>query len=696
MPTLAYDVETLPNLFMAQFVDVDSEKDWLFTIYDEWDEYDNAFMWQRLREHINQPDLTLVGYNSWGFDNIFLARILDTRFQRPLTCEGLFNLSQTIINVPRDSWSDRLKRTINKWKYWNHKFESIDLMEIISVNMNRPSLKHVSIHLKWPRLQDLPLPYDHYVREHEIPLIARYNKNDTGITKALYWEVQGEIEIRRRSGRKYGVDLLSSSDSKIANVVLEHKYGKPNVRETIRTNIVGRELLPSQYSFSSSELYNLVRHLSCFNLTRGTCDDEGELVDQVDHNNSLSRIGSSKRKKFRFEVDDGHIEISLKDGFSLPLEISSARIIFDLAKRKKLYCDGITKEWGKEDYTYEFDFGGNTYSFGVGGLHSKDEPGIFKSDDTWTIRDADVTSYYPFMIINEKFVPAHLDEERFLSVLSNILDDKLSATDKAEKGVAKISVNAVFGKMNFRGFWLYDEKPFYSTTISGQIYILDLVEKFYLHGIQVISANTDGVTCRIHQDQEDVYNAICKEWQERTELNLEFVDYELYARLNVNSYLALPKDGGRPKLRNDFVSKKSFNKGFKHPITAIALQRYFIDNTPVEETIRNHDDIYDFMMTQRCGKKFQQYFETTSGREKIQRTNRFIASTKGGVLYKESLTGKRISLLSGRYVTILNDVESPHPRDYPVDFGFYIKKCTEILDKIEPKQISMFDLMGVK
>lgn len=114
--------------------------------------------------------------------------------------------------------------------------------------------------------------------------------------------------------------------------------------------------------------------------------------------------------------------IKYEEIISPKIQFSSPELRAFLAnlKRKLLMVGTDTL---KESVTFD----GKTYTFATGGLHSKDFPKIYKSTDNYTIRDADVSSFYPRIILNEEIAPEHLDKEIFLSILEMITDNRLEA-----------------------------------------------------------------------------------------------------------------------------------------------------------------------------------------------------------------------------------------------------------------------------
>jgi hypothetical protein len=63
------------------------------------------------------------------------------------------------------------------------------------------------------------------------------------------------------------------------------------------------------------------------------------------------------------------------------------------------------------------------------------------------------------------------------------------------------------------------------TTITGELSLLMLIEAYELADIHVISANTDGVTIKVHNDKVEKMYEINKWWMDLTSYELERTDY---------------------------------------------------------------------------------------------------------------------------------------------------------------------------
>ena len=76
--------------------------------------------------------------------------------------------------------------------------------------------------------------------------------------------------------------------------------------------------------------------------------------------------------------------------------------------------------------------GETTYSMGIGGLHSTERNRAVCADDQHLLRDADVGSYYPNLIINSGLYPKALGPE-FLTVYREIVDERLAAKKRVQE-----------------------------------------------------------------------------------------------------------------------------------------------------------------------------------------------------------------------------------------------------------------------
>lgn len=244
------------------------------------------------------------------------------------------------------------------------------------------------------------------------------------------------------------------------------------------------------------------------------------------------------------------------------------------------------------------------YSCGIGGLHSKEEARtVFAADDEYII-DIDVVSYYPTIILNNKYCPDNYNTEEFLEFYQKIYDDRIIAKKENNTGKAnvyKIILNGSFGKFGDQYSSLYSPKLLIHTTITGQLSILMLIEKLEEYGYNVLSTNTDGITVKVKKDKYDFFRKIVKSWEAKVNFKTEEVRYKSLHNQSVNSYIAIKEDGTL-KCKGLFGSDDiSRNPAIK--ICKEAIFSYLLDKRKVEDTIMNaKQDPSNFIMVRKCAK----------------------------------------------------------------------------------------------
>lgn len=343
-------------------------------------------------------------------------------------------------------------------------------------------------------------------------------------------------------------------------------------------------------------------------------------------------------------------------------------------------------------------FKGFKYDYGTGGIHGCIKPGVYDSDDEYIIIDADVSSLYPSIAIVNRLYPEHLGDV-FCDVYENgIVKPRLAAKKAGDMVMSdgfKLSANATYGKSNDKHSFLYDPVYTIKTTLNGQLMLSMLCEwlNTKINDLTMLQVNTDGITVKIKRTDLDLYYSICKEWEEYTKLTLEYVEYSKMVIRDVNNYIAVTTKG-KIKYKGAFEIDKDYHKDNSFKIIPIALSNYFVKGIPVEETIKNHSNIYDF-----CGRqKFKGGdYGTTSTiiedrivAEKQQKNVRYYVSNKGSSFIKNYQKGTTEVINKGYQVTIFNNFIEKETKDYDINYSFYIKECYKEIDNIIDKQLTLF------
>lgn len=93
--------------------------------------------------------------------------------------------------------------------------------------------------------------------------------------------------------------------------------------------------------------------------------------------------------------------------------------------------------------------GGVPHTFGMGGIHSVNEPEQFEPTESQLLIDQDVASMYPSIILQHKVYPPHLGEA-FLTVYQKIKDDRIKAKHEGNTLVdktLKLALNGLSGNL---------------------------------------------------------------------------------------------------------------------------------------------------------------------------------------------------------------------------------------------------------
>ena len=225
--------------------------------------------------------------------------------------------------------------------------------------------------------------------------------------------------------------------------------------------------------------------------------------------------------------------------------------------------------------------------------------------------------------------------------------------------------------------------------MNGQLLLLKLAEMLISIGCRIIQYNTDGLFLICKKNKKEEYDKIIKEFEQFSKLTMETEEFSALYQLAINDYFAVTKNG-KIKEKGCFITETKLGKGLTPKIIPKAVIRFFIEGIPIEETIKNCQDIRDFLMSEKTGKQWQvEYMNMPQ-----QRINRFYASTNGGYLWKWKNTndaGKQYqNMLTASGVTLLNKLEDISTVDKKINYRYYIYEAYKLLRALKPLQLSLF------
>lgn len=683
-----------------------------------------------MRPHYDDKNVAIrsdmFGYNSSKYDRLVIAALLMFANQTNNTKElitKLYETSKKIISLQDNPDMSKRDYFLTSLRKFNIPYKDVDVMTIFALNkvgkgINAKgetiyfgkSLKQTSINLQWYELLEHDLPpisdvdvhfydkdfrykglsinqinklvdkWDRYIIPEWINDIMHYNLNDVFIVCEMIRLYIDEIRLRYNISKSYGVDVLSSSRSNIADKLFIKFYSEFSGlaesqwrgRKTERTAMSFKRVIFPFIKFKTKELQELLEEMK-------------KIV--------LYSIGKKALK--------------------------------DVASK---YPDLKYLKTNNDNGWFEVKLNNLVYTIATGGLHSQDIPGELKSklvyidssstgseiesdtadttdihiwdriiDDSYIFTHADVSSFYPSLMSVYKIAPSHVNEGVFVKLITWLKETRVTAKHSKDKyidgipkdvlaQVLKIVINSIYGKLGFERGDICDRLAVLKVTINGQLLLLKLCEELELNGIQVYSANTDGIVVKVYKKDKDLYDKIINEWQETTKLSLDSEEYLYYITRDINNYV-IKEINGKVSYKgalNPFMYSVDLQKGYSMPIVAQAVVNYFLDNKPILETLYDCKNILDFCLTQNVGRQFDVEYSIGNKTYKTQRNVRFYVTNKGGVLNKVNKnTLTKSNLCAGFQVEILNTLDDKKIEYRNINYSFYYQEAIKIIDPIK-------------
>ncbi|WP_288980081.1 DNA polymerase domain-containing protein [uncultured Parvimonas sp.] len=314
----------------------------------------------------------------------------------------------------------------------------------------------------------------------------------------------------------------------------------------------------------------------------------------------------------------------------------------------------------------------------------------------------DISSFYPSIMTEYEIGPEHLNIHIFSKLIRWLRDTRIEAKhskqdiiDGIPKNILaealKIVINSIYGKLGFAYGDLCDRLAVLKVTINGQLMIMMLCEELELNEIEIVSANTDGIVVKLFENKVETFKAITEQWQKDTKLSADSEYYKIYACRDINNYFCQETNG---KLTykgalHPLQYAIDLKKGYDMPIVAKAVVEYFINNTPITETLYKATNILDFCKTQNIGKQFhvEETIIDKNGNtvyKESQRNCRFYVSNNGSIIEKVHNTEKsRGKLCAGFKTTILNSLDDKDISLRDINYQYYYDEAFKIINPIK-------------
>ena len=285
--------------------------------------------------------------------------------------------------------------------------------------------------------------------------------------------------------------------------------------------------------------------------------------------------------------------------------------------------------------------GGCEFVYGWGGVHGGLPTYQEETTDKRVIVNFDVASLYPSLMIRCGYTSRNIPSAAFYE---KVYHDRLKAKKEGDKKTAntlKLCLNTTYGAMLNKYNPLYDPLMGRSVCISGQLFLTELVMAYLrdCKTIKIINFNTDGVMFSIDEEEMPKIYAINEEWQNRTGFELEEDKIQKIVQKDVNNYIMVPigelydKDGKpRWKVKGSYLTYGmskvgAWNINNNAVIVKKALAEYFVKGIPVEKTINECNDIFEFQFIAKAGTKYKEAYHFVNDEKiPVQKVNRVYAS----------------------------------------------------------------------
>ncbi|MBV8232950.1 MAG: hypothetical protein JO329_23465 [Planctomycetaceae bacterium] len=441
----------------------------------------------------------------------------------------------------------------------------IDVAERTRSHGRIAGLKRVVAYLGRPKLRELPFPPNRVLSEEEWDEVGRYNRVDLENTWAVLEHFTPELGALAALSQDRGLDLRSTPTSQVGETVFEAEYLRERGRRPLRP-----ETPPEA-------VYRPVA-----GVRRPKTVPGGEWFDRVaDVPLPLVRKGEKATilvPSATFTVDDVTLTVA----------------------------------------------GGGIHSDHKEGREEKKRPRrsrkhqVHYATGKYRLLDIDVASYYPTLMHTKGIWPASYGEcgkPLYKEILERRLEVKRRAKTAADPAEAKrlalvatglkLALNSTFGKTGEQNSSLYDPNAFLGVTLSGQLMLLDLVERLTAAGVRVLMVNTDGLMVKVRRSRDAGKRLarILRDWQRDTGMELEVEPLKRFVLLAANNYATLNAKGkikrGGALLKGDFSPKLVPNA----LVIADAVAAALLLDVPPEATIAACTDLARFCRVTTSGSK---------------------------------------------------------------------------------------------
>jgi hypothetical protein len=491
--------------------------------------------------------------------------------------------------------------------------DHVDLALRLSHGGAFPGLKTLAARLGRPTLRELPYDPTATLSGDEWAEVKRYNLNDLDTTWAVLERLAPELEALATLSEEYRMDLRSVPTPRVVERVFLAAYRERHGQDPAR-------IIPHE-----------VRYRPVEGVVRPATPAAAEWFDAIT-TAAIPMVQAGDRKK---------------------PQAPSAR----------------------------FEIGGLTLSVGSGGIHSVDSPCVYYADEGHRLLSIDVASYYPTIIASKGITPAsygdtgsdqyhkllkgRLEVKAALKAVPADQEDSRSHLARKADGL-KLMLNSFFGQLGNPYSTLHDPAAFMAVTLTGQLMLIDLVERLSgCGGVEVISVNTDGIYARVPAGSDE-WKGVLERWQTLTGMTLEVEELRRLGILSTNQYCSLDARGAVKRKGGELLGSFDLAHSSNALIVNDAIVEALLRDVPPEVTIFACRDLVRFCaITKRTESTTLTLVEGES-RTDLPKVTRWFRADDGGRIEIGYPDGHTSTPPHARCVTICQDL----PDDIPLELHF--------------------------
>tara|TARA_R110002074_G_scaffold196181_2_gene362946 strand:+ start:30 stop:575 length:546 start_codon:yes stop_codon:yes gene_type:complete len=174
-----------------------------------------------------------------------------------------------------------------------------------------------------------------------------------------------------------------------------------------------------------------------------------------------------------------------------------------------------------------------------------------------------------------------------------------------------------------------------------------------------------------------------------TKLKLDYDYFDLVVQKDCNNYIARYTNGKIKRKGAAFNYKLEWHKNHSALVIQKAVEKYFLDNIPVESFIKSHKNIFDFMLRVKLNRGSSLSAITDGEKLQMQKITRYFIAKEGNYVFEKELpplNGKRRFTAVEKNYNIIpcNNISSPFWSDEyifsEINYDYYIEKANKIIE----------------